>query len=85
VCGGGTVADERIPGTLNVGGSVPALVEAAIYITVVRVDQLTLWSLIASAVVGAWLGDALSVSQRFVGRAPGARASAASLPTRVAP
>ena len=52
----GTVADERIPGTLNVGGSIPGLVEAAIYITVISVDRLTLWSLIAAAVVGAWLG-----------------------------
>jgi uncharacterized membrane protein YfcA len=52
----GTVADERIPGTLNVGGSVPGWVEAAIYITVIGVDRLTLWALIASAVVGAWLG-----------------------------
>jgi uncharacterized membrane protein YfcA len=52
----GTVADEQIPGTLNVGGAVPTLVEAAIYITVISVDRLTLWSLIASSVVGAWLG-----------------------------
>jgi uncharacterized membrane protein YfcA len=52
----GTVADEWIPGTLNVGGSIPTVVEAAIYMTVISVDRLTLWALIASAVVGAWLG-----------------------------
>jgi uncharacterized membrane protein YfcA len=52
----GTVADERIPGTLNVGGWAPALVEAAIYITVINVDRLTLWALIASSVIGAWFG-----------------------------
>ena len=53
---GGIVADERIPGTLNVGHAIPTFVEAAIYISVISVDHLTLWSLIASAVIGAWLG-----------------------------
>jgi uncharacterized membrane protein YfcA len=52
----GTVADERIPGTLNVGHAVPTFLEAAIYITVINVDRLTLWALVASSVVGAWLG-----------------------------
>src|SRR5208283_4529523 len=52
----GTVPDERIPGTLNVGHALPTFLEAAIYITVIKVDPLTLWSLIAASVVGAWLG-----------------------------
>jgi uncharacterized membrane protein YfcA len=51
-----TVADEQIPGTLNVGHALPTIVEAAIYIKIIQVDQLTLWSLIATSVVGAWLG-----------------------------
>ncbi len=50
------VPDERIPGTLNVGHTLPTFAEAAIYITVVRVDALTLWALIAASVAGAWLG-----------------------------
>jgi uncharacterized membrane protein YfcA len=50
------VADERIPGTLNVGHTLPTFAEAAIFITVVRVDALTLWALIAASVAGAWLG-----------------------------
>jgi len=52
----GTVLDERIPGTLNVGHAIPTIIEAAIYITVIRVDHLTLWGLIGASVVGAWLG-----------------------------
>src|SRR5579883_225187 len=52
----GMVADERIPGTLNVGHALPTIVEAAIYITVIQVDRLTLASLIAASVIGAWLG-----------------------------
>jgi len=51
-----TVADERIPGTLNVGHALPTFVEAAIYITVIQVDRLTLWGMIGASVVGAWLG-----------------------------
>jgi uncharacterized membrane protein YfcA len=50
------VPDERIPGTLNVGHTLPTIVEAAIYITIISVVPLTLVLLIAAAVVGAWLG-----------------------------
>ena len=50
------VPDERIPGTLNVGHTLPTIVEAAIYITIISVVPLTLISLILAAVVGAWLG-----------------------------
>jgi uncharacterized membrane protein YfcA len=50
------VPDEKIPGTLNVGHSLPTVAEALIYITVIGVDPLTLISLIAASVVGGWLG-----------------------------
>jgi uncharacterized membrane protein YfcA len=50
------VPDERIPGTLNVGHTLPTIVEAAIYITIISVVPLTLVLLIVAAVVGAWLG-----------------------------
>jgi uncharacterized membrane protein YfcA len=50
------VPDERIPGTLNVGHTLPTIAEALIYIGIVKVDPLTLVSLIASAIAGSWLG-----------------------------
>jgi uncharacterized membrane protein YfcA len=50
------VADENIPGTLNVGHSLPVVVEALIFISAVAIDVVTLVTMIASAVVGAWLG-----------------------------
>jgi uncharacterized membrane protein YfcA len=50
------VPDERIPGTLNVGHTLPTIVEAAIYITIISVVPLTLISLIVAAVAGGWLG-----------------------------
>lgn len=54
-----TVADEHIPGTLNVGYALPTIAQALIYISVVEVDALTLVLMIAAAVLGAWLGAGL--------------------------
>ncbi len=48
--------DEQIPGTLNVGHALPTVTQALIFITAVTVDLTTLVSLIAAAVLGAWLG-----------------------------
>ena len=50
------VPDERIPGTLNVGHGLPTAVQAFIFIAVVAVEPKTLILMIASSVVGAWLG-----------------------------
>jgi uncharacterized membrane protein YfcA len=50
------VPDEQIPGTLNVGHTIPTIVEAAIFITIVTVAPVTLVGLILAAVAGAWLG-----------------------------
>jgi uncharacterized membrane protein YfcA len=50
------VPDEFIPGTLNVGHTPPTIVQALIYITIIEVDMRTLVSMIAAAVLGAWLG-----------------------------
>lgn len=50
------VPDERIPGTLNVGHTLPTLVQAFFFISVVEVEFTTLVVLIVAAVLGAWLG-----------------------------
>ncbi len=50
------VPDRFIPGTLNAGHAVPTLVEAFAYMAFIPVDVLTLVSMIASSVMGAWLG-----------------------------
>ena len=52
----GLVRDEQIPGTLNVGNSIPSILQAFIYIAVVEVDVATLAMMIAASVAGAWLG-----------------------------
>ncbi len=50
------VPDEKVPGTLNVGHTLPTITEACIYITIVQVDITTLLTMIAAAVLGAWFG-----------------------------
>jgi uncharacterized membrane protein YfcA len=56
------VPDERLPGTLNVGYVIPTVVEAYIYTQIVPVDITTLVSLIAAAILGAWLGAGVVAS-----------------------
>jgi uncharacterized membrane protein YfcA len=51
-----SVSDRVIPGTLNVGHTLPAIAQAFIFIAIVAVDIRTLVAIIAAAVVGAWLG-----------------------------
>jgi uncharacterized membrane protein YfcA len=50
------VADETIPGTLNVGHTLPTMAQGLIFIGVVRVGPATLISMMAAAAIGAWLG-----------------------------
>jgi uncharacterized membrane protein YfcA len=50
------VRDEVIPGTLNVGHTLPTITQAFIYIAIVEVDMMTLIALIAASVLGMWLG-----------------------------
>jgi uncharacterized membrane protein YfcA len=50
------VRDEQIPGTLNIGHTLPTIAQAFIYTKLVPVEASTLISLIIAAVVGAWLG-----------------------------
>jgi len=50
------VRDELIPGTLNVGHTIPSIVQAFIFIKIVPVDARTLALMIAAAATGAWLG-----------------------------
>jgi uncharacterized membrane protein YfcA len=50
------MADEAIPGTLNVGQALPTLTEGLIFIAIVSLDLTTLVAMISAAVLGAWLG-----------------------------
>ena len=50
------VDDRVIPGTLNVGHTLPTIAQAFIYIAIIQVDMTTLVALIGAAVLGSWLG-----------------------------
>lgn len=49
-------SDQHIPGTLNVGYCIPVILEAFLFISVVKVEPITLVSMIASATLGAYFG-----------------------------
>jgi uncharacterized membrane protein YfcA len=45
-----------IPGTLNVGHTLPTLIQGLIFIGAVEVGALTLVSMLGAAILGAWFG-----------------------------
>jgi uncharacterized membrane protein YfcA len=53
---GRLVPDEKIPGTLNVGHTLPTILQAFFFIKAVDVEMTTLVLMIAAAVAGAWFG-----------------------------
>lgn len=55
------VAVPLIPGTLNVGHTLPTITQAFIYTTIVPVDSKTLVLMIAAACIGSWLGAGIVV------------------------
>jgi len=50
------VKDELIPGTLNVGHTLPSLIQGLIFISAVEVGATTLVGMIGAAILGAWFG-----------------------------
>lgn len=50
------INDRVIPGTLNVGYTIPVMLEALIFIKVIKVEPLTLIGMISAALIGAWIG-----------------------------
>lgn len=53
------VPDEHIPGTLNVGSSVPVAFEAFAFVTAVAVDPLTLGLMVPVGALGGYVGAAI--------------------------
>ena len=48
--------DRTIPGTLNVSCTIPVIVEAFAFITVIEVEPVTLISMLVAATLGAYMG-----------------------------
>ena len=51
-----TSPDETVPGTLNVGDTLPVSVEALLFLSFVDIDPLTLVLMLAASCVGAYIG-----------------------------
>lgn len=62
------VEDYLIPGTLNVGNAIPTIFQALIFIQLIKVDTLTLVSMLFSAVVGSYVGATIvsKMSERTI-------------------
>jgi uncharacterized membrane protein YfcA len=62
------VPDRIIPGTLNVGHTLPTVVEALVTVAIIPVDTITLFAMIGASVLGAWLGAGVVAkwSKRYV-------------------
>ena len=56
------VPDRLIPGTLNVGHTLPTITQAFIYTTIIEIDMTTLILMIGAAVAGSWLGSGIVAS-----------------------
>ena len=50
------VPDELIPGTMNVGHTLPVMLMGFLFIGIVEVEPITLFCMIGSAILGAWVG-----------------------------
>ncbi len=50
------IPDEFIPGTLNIGLNVAAILEMVIMVTTIVIDPVLLMTTVLSAALGAWLG-----------------------------
>ncbi|MEO7999272.1 MAG: sulfite exporter TauE/SafE family protein [Gemmatimonadaceae bacterium] len=53
------VPDERIPGTLNIGHTLPTIIQAFIFTKIVEVEPWTLVYMILAAVIGSYVGSGL--------------------------
>lgn len=49
--------DRQLPGTLNVGNAIPTIVQALIFVVAIKVDGMTLISLVIAATLGALVGS----------------------------
>ncbi|MFO0922784.1 MAG: sulfite exporter TauE/SafE family protein [Pirellulales bacterium] len=53
---GKSVDDSNLPGTLNVGHTLPTILQALIYISVIEIDLWTLYLLIIASILGSYMG-----------------------------
>ena len=50
------IEDKLIPGTLNVSVTIPVMIEAFVFITIIKVEKITLFLMIVAAIIGSFIG-----------------------------
>ena len=67
------IEDKLIPGTLNVSVTIPVMIEAFVFITIIEVEKITLLCMILAAILGSTLGAGIvsNLSQKLIQRLMG--------------
>ena len=67
------IEDKLIPGTLNVSVTIPVMIEAFVFITIIKVEKITLVLMIIAAVIGSAIGAGIlsKLSEKLIQRLVG--------------
>ena len=67
------IQDKLIPGTLNVSVTIPVMIEAFVFITIIEVEKITLFYMVLAAVIGSAFGAGIvsNLSEKLIQRIMG--------------
>ena len=67
------IEDKLIPGTLNVSVTIPVMIEAFVFITIIKVEKITLFLMIVAAIIGSATGAGIlsKLSEKLIQRLVG--------------
>ena len=67
------IEDKLIPGTLNVSVTIPVMIEAFVFITIIKVEKITLFLMIVAAIIGSAIGAGIlsKLSEKLIQRLVG--------------
>ena len=67
------IEDKLIPGTLNVSVTIPVMIEAFVFITIIKVEKITLFLMIVAAIIGSEIGAGIlsKLSEKLIQRLVG--------------
>ena len=67
------IQDKLIPGTLNVSVTIPVMIEAFVFITIIEVEIITLFYMVLAAIIGSSFGAGIvsNLSEKLIQRIMG--------------
>ncbi len=67
------IQDKLIPGTLNVSVTIPVMIEAFVFITIIEVEKTTLFYMVLAAIIGSSFGAGIvsNLSEKLIQRIMG--------------